>query len=73
MTSTPGFNATVYAANTVPGRLAGWTKVSDTVEVRQDQVFKLRTDGRRYRYYLVWISSLPEGNKADILELALKK
>ncbi len=73
VTSTPGYEATIYAANTVPGRLAGWTKVSDTVEVRQDQVFELRTQGRRYRYYLVWISSLPEGNKADILELSLKK
>ena len=42
-------------------------------EVAEDQIFKLRTDGRRYRYYLLWISSLPEDNKADILELALKK
>jgi eukaryotic-like serine/threonine-protein kinase len=73
VTSTPGYRAAVYAANTVPGRLAGWTKVSKTVSVGQDQVFDLRTNGRRYRYYLVWISELPEQSKADILELSLKK
>ena len=44
-----------------------------TRTVRQDEGFKLDTAGRRYRYYLVWITGLPEQNKADILELSLKK
>jgi serine/threonine-protein kinase len=73
VTSTPGYRAAVYAANTVPGGLGGWDKVSATQTVGQDQVFDLRAGGRRYRYYLVWISDLPEQNKADILELSLKK
>jgi hypothetical protein len=31
------------------------------------------TRGRKYRYYLVWIVSLPGGNRADVRELGLKK
>jgi eukaryotic-like serine/threonine-protein kinase len=72
-TSTPGFKASVYAANTVPGRIGGWTKVSATTTARQDQKIPLDTASRRFRYYLVWITELPEGGKADIRELSLEK
>jgi serine/threonine-protein kinase len=73
VTSTPGFRAAVYAANTVPGSLGGWTKVSPDVSVKEEQTFKLDTEGLRYRFYLLWISELPEQSKADILELSLRK
>ena len=72
-TSTPGFKASVYAANTVPGRIGGWTKVSATTTARQDQKIPLDTASRRFRYYLVWITELPEDGKADIRELSLEK
>jgi eukaryotic-like serine/threonine-protein kinase len=73
VTSIPGFRAAVYAANTVPGRIGGWTRVSRPVRVRQDQKIPLDTRGRRYRNYLVWITELPESGKADIRELSLEK
>ena len=73
VTSTPGYRAAVYAANTVPGGIGGWTKVSATTRVRQDQKIPLDTAQRRFRYYLVWITKLPEGGKADIRELRLEK
>jgi serine/threonine protein kinase len=73
VTSTPGYRAAVYAANTVPGGIRGWTKVSATTRVRQDQKIPLDTAHRRFRYYLVWITKLPEGGKADIRELRLEK
>jgi hypothetical protein len=73
VTSTPSFRASVYAANTVPGRIGGWTKVSPTTTVRQDQKIPLDTASRRFRYYLLWITKLPEGGKADIRELSLEK
>jgi serine/threonine protein kinase len=73
VTSTPGFRAAVYAANTVPGRIGGWTRVSRPVRVRQDQKIPLDTRGRRYGNYLVWITELPEDGKADIRELSLEK
>ena len=74
VTSTPHFRAAVYAANTVSGRIGGWTKVSPTVkDVREDQKFELDTAHRRFRYYLVWITNLPDGGKVDIRELNLEK
>jgi eukaryotic-like serine/threonine-protein kinase len=74
VTSKPHFKAAVYAANTVPGRIGGWTKVSSTVDdVAEDQRFELDTAHRRFRYYLVWITELPESGKVDIRELSLEK
>jgi eukaryotic-like serine/threonine-protein kinase len=73
VTSTPGFRAAVYAANTVPGEISGWSKVSALTRVKQDQKIPLDTRGKRFRNYLVWITKLPESGKADIRELSLEK
>jgi hypothetical protein len=37
------------------------------------QRFRLDTRGTGYRYYLLWIVELPEGNKAEVQELGLKR
>ena len=73
VTSTPGFQAAVYASNSVPAELEGWTKLSRTVQVKQDQKFQLDTAKQKYRNYLVWISELPDEGRAVIRELSLKK
>jgi serine/threonine protein kinase len=73
VTATPGFRAAVYAANTVPGGIGGWRKVSATTTVHQDEKIPLDTARQRFRYYLVWITRLPENGKADIRELSLEK
>jgi tRNA A-37 threonylcarbamoyl transferase component Bud32 len=73
VTSTPGFQAEVYGSNTVPGDIQGWTKVSARTKMKQTQRIPLRTRQRKYRYYLMWIVELPEGNKVDVRELSLKK
>jgi serine/threonine-protein kinase len=70
-TSTPGFKAAVYASETVPPELSGWTRVSPVATVKEDHTFRLRTSGRSYRYYLLWISELPPEGEAVIQELAL--
>lgn len=72
-TPTPGFTASVYAANDVPGDIDGWSKVSDDTQVDQDERIRLDTQGKRLRYYLVWITRLPEGDKAAIAELTLQR
>ena len=41
--------------------------------MRQEQKIPLDTDGTEYRNYLLWIVELPEGNKADVQELGLKR
>jgi hypothetical protein len=69
--STPGFTASIYAATRVPHDISGWTKVSDDVKVGESERISLDTAGKRFRYYLVWITSLPDGDKAQIQELSL--
>jgi eukaryotic-like serine/threonine-protein kinase len=71
--ATPDFKAAVYASDTVPNRIEQWRKVSGTVTVKRVQKIPLDTAGQRFRYYLVWISELPEGGQAAIKELSLKK
>jgi eukaryotic-like serine/threonine-protein kinase len=72
-TATPGWGAEIYGANTVPGDIGGWTRVSRRVPVKQDEQIPLDSRGRKFRYYLVWIVSLPQGNKANVLELTLRR
>jgi serine/threonine protein kinase len=74
VTSTPGFQASVHAAaNAVPFGVSGWEKVSDTKNAQETERFSLRTRGQRFRYYLVWITRLPDTGEAKIQELSLKK
>jgi serine/threonine-protein kinase len=72
ITSLPGWTGAVYGANTVAPRLAGWTKLSSDERVGSTERFRLDTRGRRFRYYLVWITSLAAGrDQASIMELTL--
>jgi eukaryotic-like serine/threonine-protein kinase len=73
VTSTPGFSAAVYASDSVPGGIGGWTKVSRDVRVKENQAFQLDTATREFSNYLLWISELPEGGKAVVKELSLKR
>jgi eukaryotic-like serine/threonine-protein kinase len=73
VTATPGFKAAVYGSETVPPNLKGWTRVSPAAKVKEDQTFRIQTRGRLYRNYLLWISDLPEGGKAEVQELSLLK
>ena len=73
VTATPGYEAAVYAANSPAGDIKDWTKVSGSTKVDQDERIALDTAGRQFRYYLVWITGLPPGGKADIRELSLKR
>ncbi len=74
VTATPGFKAAVYASETVPPGLKGWTRLTPARQVKQDFTFRFDTHGRKYRNYLLWISELPpDKEKAQIHELSLFK
>jgi eukaryotic-like serine/threonine-protein kinase len=73
VTSTPGFTATVYASDSVPSRIERWTKVSQSVRVKEKQAIPLDTARQEFRNYLLWISELPEGGKAVVKELSLQR
>jgi hypothetical protein len=47
--------------------------VSPNVRVKEEQAIQLDTAGREFRNYLLWISELPEGGKADVKELSLQR
>jgi hypothetical protein len=73
VTSTPGFQAAVYASDSVPSRIQDWHKVSPTLTVKREQAIQLDTAAQGFRNYLLWITELPEGGKATIKEIALKR
>jgi serine/threonine-protein kinase len=73
LTSTPGFEAAVYASDSVPSRIEDWHKVSVTLTVKREQAIQLDTAAQGFRNYLLWISELPDGGKVSVKELALKR
>ena len=59
--ATPGFTVTVYARSDPPPPRwpdSGWTQVSASTHVASDTSIPLNTQGKSYRYYLVWITDL---------------
>ncbi|HSD77333.1 MAG TPA: protein kinase, partial [Solirubrobacteraceae bacterium] len=75
VTPTKGFRADVYAApggGPAPDALDGWTKVGAfTADATKNRI-DLSTGGKRFRYYLVWITQLPPGEtSAEISEIRL--
>ncbi|WP_249019271.1 protein kinase [Conexibacter sp. S30A1] len=75
-TGTPGFEAEIYATDRTPDPssfpASGWTGLTRTVAVKRFQSFSLDSRGRRFRYYLVWITRLPPGREhAEVNEINL--
>jgi serine/threonine protein kinase len=80
-TSTPGFAAQIYGRNTTPNPNtsfrgangdAGWTQLAQAAAVARRS--NIHLSGGRYRYYLVWITQLPPGQKsASLNEVTLYK
>jgi eukaryotic-like serine/threonine-protein kinase len=74
-TPRPGWSAELYVANSVPDSVSGWTKVGLSTVKGSTGTLNLDTGGRRFRYYLVWITRLaqdPGGQySAAISELRL--
>jgi hypothetical protein len=70
-----GYVAQVYGASSgsIPANIEqGWTSLSQSVTVGPSIThIPLDTKNRTYRYYLLWITKLPPGGKAEIDELAL--
>jgi tRNA A-37 threonylcarbamoyl transferase component Bud32 len=82
-TPTPGFAVQIYVARRIdlsppfgsstPLGARGWQgPVGASARVRSGERIPLRLQGRRYRYYLVWLTTLPQGSmSATIADLAL--
>jgi hypothetical protein len=74
--STPrdGWAASVYAAGSgPPDKLGDWTQLApnETVKGNKER-WQFTTRGKRYRYYMLWITSLPPGQQqVKVSELTL--
>ena len=75
VTSTPGFKAAIYgAANGVPATIDGWTKLSPTGTVARGEALPARhAPGAASATTWCGSRTLPEGGKARIQELGLKR
>jgi hypothetical protein len=74
-TPTPGFAVQIYAANHIdttqeygsstPLSARGWQgPVGSSTHVRSSERIPLTLSGTRYRYYLVWLTTLPPGQQS---------
>jgi tRNA A-37 threonylcarbamoyl transferase component Bud32 len=72
-TPTTGWSGTVYGATSGPPQDIGqWTPLGQITTTEGKTSVKL--PGKRYRYYLVWITALPPGQgKVEISDLALDR
>jgi serine/threonine-protein kinase len=75
VSSTPGFTATVYAANATPTFSwpnSAWTAVSPPTKVSaHQQNLRLTSGSHRYRYWLLWITDLGSNHSVQLDELTL--
>jgi hypothetical protein len=76
VTPADGWTLDLYVANSVPKTVADWTRVGSGEVDATRKTFNLDTGSQRFRYYLVWITSLPTaqdggGFRAAISELKL--
>jgi len=84
-TTTPGFDVQIYGArsvtlsypygNSTPLTARGWHgPLGSAAKVRNRQRIRLSSAATSYRYYLVWLTTLPPGQQsASISELTLFK
>jgi eukaryotic-like serine/threonine-protein kinase len=73
-TPTPGFDVEIYASKTTaPKSIDGWgPRIGSATKLKSRDSISLDTAGQRFRYYLIWITKLPEGgNQVKISEVAL--
>lgn len=75
VTRTPGFDAEVYGAedgppDTVPA--TGWSLLGRATGLKRSQRIGLATGGRRMRFFLLWVTRLPDDwSRVSIAELRL--
>ena len=73
-TATPGYAVSIYGRRTAPDPNtfdSSWVKLGSAANVHRTQTIRLHANGTRYRYYLVWITSLGDHDQVAINEIAL--
>jgi eukaryotic-like serine/threonine-protein kinase len=76
MTATPGFTARVYGRTSLPPLKwpdPGWVALSAATKVSRKQDIRLTSGSTRYRFFLLWITSLGGHSNLAISEVTLYK
>jgi eukaryotic-like serine/threonine-protein kinase len=72
---TPGWKGAIYGARqSLPSSLPsdGWVPLKTVDDAAKKELIDLPDHGQRFRYYLVWITSLPPGeNRVELSEVVL--
>ena len=74
LSPTPGWRGAVYAApnGPTPEALDDFKRLAPIEQESSRERIRLDTGGKRYRYYLVWITRLPpEEASVEIAEIRL--
>lgn len=72
--ATPGFTATIYARRTSPPTHwpdPGWVRISAPTRIGTRTTIPLSSGKTRYRYFLVWITSIGGHEQLSIAEITL--
>jgi eukaryotic-like serine/threonine-protein kinase len=71
-TRTPGYDVEIYAANE-PGRtIEDWGRpIGSATDVGSKEEIDLDTARRPFAHYLIWITALPDEDKADVARVHL--
>ena len=67
-TDLPGYEAEVQAGSSPTGP---FSRISDSSTTSRSTVFRLRTPSAE-RYFLVWITKIPDSSAADVNEVRLR-
>jgi eukaryotic-like serine/threonine-protein kinase len=70
-----GYTVQILAADGefAPPKIESWTPVAPATKVGGSTNIPVDTNGKTYRFYLVWITKLPSGGQAAINELTLNR
>jgi serine/threonine protein kinase len=74
ITSTPGFTATIYARSTQPPPTwpdPDWARISAPTQINHQQDIPLTSQSAKYRFFLVWITSLGGQDQLSLNEVTL--
>ncbi|MEA2160447.1 MAG: eukaryotic-like serine/threonine-protein kinase [Solirubrobacteraceae bacterium] len=73
-TKTPGWSATIYARTNLPPMTwpdPGWQRIGAATSVKATQSIPLSAGGRRFNFFLVWITNLAGHDQLALNEITL--
>jgi eukaryotic-like serine/threonine-protein kinase len=67
----PGWDLVVYGSpGSPPEDLDGWTEIGKQTDMDTHQTVDLDTEGKQYRYYLLWITKLASTDEGYAVEIS---